>query len=1013
MTNDIAIVGMSCRFPSASTLEDYWDLCWRGESAIRNVPPHRREITKTYETQVNRNSENFFRFGGFIENISLFDAPFFSITPREAMHMDPRQRLMLEISWEALEDAGIPPTDLANTQTGVFIATLTDDYSGLVFSNPSNVDGHSGAGVAHSVVANRLSYFYDLKGPSMTLDTACSGSLVAAHLACQSLRLKESHLALVGGVNIILAAEAALFFSKAGALSDDGKCKAFASNADGFVRSEGIGLVVLQRLEDAIDQNKRIYAVIKGSAVNQDGRTSGILAPNSLAQELVLKQAFKNASITPDEVQYIEAHGTGTTLGDQAEARALRNVFKSGRDDDTFCCIGSVKTNIGHTEAAAGIAGLIKIALSIYHKKLPKFLYDTNIPPCIPFEEYGLRLMTHSGEWPNSKKPLIAGVSSFGFAGTNAHVVLSEIPYNIDRSKLHEKIKLPLPFLISAQCSESLRNLASDYIKFLSNSPHSLEEIIRACFVHRAHLQCRLAIVAFSKAQLINALQSFCKGENNSDLYFHINNTPVPTKLVFLYSGDTVQYKLTAKKYSSCPAFAKALEKCDGLIKKLVGFSVIEALEAEDNQIPGSNPNYKKFIIFSVQAALTDFFKSINLSPDVVIGYTVGEISAAYAAEIISIEKAINIIHNQIQTINKFKNGRVLLQINLSLGKLSEVLYDFYSEIRIIGINGPSNTIISVLPNHVESILSIIDGLEVFSRLLPGSDVDVHEINNHLRKNKFFETPEFHFSQSNILFLSTLDGEYKQTDSIPESYWYRGLTESFDIPSALLNFPLNDVSAIIEMNSQPLFELPIKTRFDQSKSFSLHTSALKTQSELLASLLHTVCKLYSVGYRPNLFGYTTPAVISLPKYHWKRSSYWVSQDKSPVEQIKKSPPININHLHDELISVVSSVIQLPTNQIEPNVSLISLGLDSMMGLEINNRLEKKYGIKVSAAQILDGMTISQLVDYCIRQQDSHTGPLLESNKNDFGSSGIEFLFQEIKSMDSTQIEKELQRITND
>lgn len=443
MIDDIAIVGMSCRFPGASNLESYWNLCWNGVDAITEVPANRWDVNEWFDPNVNAAGKTYCRWGGFIDNVEFFDTDFFGISPREAIHMDPRQRLMLETSWEALQDFGISKDKLAGSETGVFISTLTNDYLSLVFANPSNVDSYSGTGNAHCVIANRLSYFYDLKGPSLTVDTACSGSLVAAHLACQSLKLKECNLALVGGVNLILTMDGTLFFSRAGVLSKTGRCHSFTSYADGFVRSDGAGLMVLQRLEDALAENRKIYAVIKGSAVNQDGRTSGIMAPSMEAQSLVLNRAYKNANILPNQVQYIEAHGTGTILGDQIEATALCNVLKRDQYAESPCYIGSVKTNIGHTEAAAGMAGIIKTALAIYNRQLPKSLFDDAENHHALFNKNGLGLINESGNWPNMKVPLIAGVSGFGFAGTNAHVVLSEAPetsdknHNIDTSVQH------------------------------------------------------------------------------------------------------------------------------------------------------------------------------------------------------------------------------------------------------------------------------------------------------------------------------------------------------------------------------------------------------------------------------------------------------------------------------------------------------------------------------------------------------------------------------------------------
>ncbi len=428
MQDDIAIVGMSCRFPMAKNLKAFWDLCWEGVDAITQVPAERWDLASLYDPDPSAKGKIYSRWGGFLDHLDQFDASFFGISPREAFHLDPRQRLMLETSWEALQDAGIEPHCLKGSNTGVFLATLSDDYGKLVFSNSERIEAYSGSGTAHSMVANRLSYFYDFHGPSLAIDTACSGSLVALHLANHSLKARECSIALVGGVNVLLTPDSSIFFSRAQALSKDGRCKTFDANADGFVRSEGAGIVVLKRLSDAISSKDRIYAIIKGSAINQDGRTNGTMAPNPKAQEAVLREAYRQARISPSQVQYIELHGTGTKIGDPIEAQALTAVLKEERSPLSKCFVGSVKTNIGHTEAAAGIAGVIKTSLAVYHKKLPKSLHFQNLNPLIPQESSPFEVITASGAWPDLSQELIAGVSAFGFGGTNGHVVLSSTP---------------------------------------------------------------------------------------------------------------------------------------------------------------------------------------------------------------------------------------------------------------------------------------------------------------------------------------------------------------------------------------------------------------------------------------------------------------------------------------------------------------------------------------------------------------------------------------------------------
>jgi acyl transferase domain-containing protein len=369
------------------------------------------------------------RWGGFIEKVDLFDPQFFSVSPREAARMDPQQRLLLETAWEALEDAGQTLEKLAGSRTGVYVGICFSDYLQNQLSNPAGIDPYMGVGNAHSIAANRLSYFFDLRGPSMAVDTACSSSLVAVHLACQSLRTGEADMALVGGVNLLLRPELTINFSKAGMMAPDGRCKAFDASANGYVRAEGAGMVVLKPLSRALADGDPVYAVISGSAVNSDGRSNGIMAPNRQAQEAVLREAYQRAGLSPGQVQYVEAHGTGTMIGDPIEAQALGSVLSLGRPAGRVCTIGSVKTNVGHMEGAAGIAGLIKVALACKHRTLPASLHFTEPNPLIPFTELSLEVQRHLTPWPAAEsETAIAGINSFGFGGTNAHVVMQEAP---------------------------------------------------------------------------------------------------------------------------------------------------------------------------------------------------------------------------------------------------------------------------------------------------------------------------------------------------------------------------------------------------------------------------------------------------------------------------------------------------------------------------------------------------------------------------------------------------------
>jgi acyl transferase domain-containing protein/acyl carrier protein len=510
----MAIIGIGCRFPGgANSPEAFWQTLKEGVDAISKFPADRNTDALT-GVDCDIAVKMAARWGGFLEQVDKFDANFFGIAPREAVYMDPQQRLLLEVAWEALENAGQAIDNLAGSPTGVFVGVCTSDY--LHFHIRSNdrdhLDPYTTSGTAHSIVANRLSYLLDFRGPSVAVDTACSSSLVAVHLACQSLRNRECRLALAGGVNLMLSPEPSLAFSRLGMLASDGRCKTFDSQADGYVRGEGCGVVVLKRLSDAMADGDPILALVRGSAVNQDGHSNGLTAPNVLAQEAVIRQALRNASVSPEQIGYIEAHGTGTSLGDPIETEALTSVLGRTRSTHTACLLGSVKTNIGHLEAAAGIAGLIKTVLALHHEEIPPHLHLRTLNPNISLTNTPLAIPTKAQSWPGISERRFAGVSAFGFGGTNAHIVLEEAPqpartYQGDETSLSDSAYL-LP--ISARSPEALQALAqAHYRLLLSDTKLRLDDLCFTASVRRSHHKHRLALVAHSRDELISSLAAW------------------------------------------------------------------------------------------------------------------------------------------------------------------------------------------------------------------------------------------------------------------------------------------------------------------------------------------------------------------------------------------------------------------------------------------------------------------------------------------------------------------------
>src|ERR1700761_7934866 len=598
----IAIIGIGCRFPGASGVPAFWRVLRDGLETTADYPggrfPH---IDRVYATA----DEIATRRGGFLENLDQFDAEFFGISPREAAELDPQQRLLLEVAWEAIEDAGIPAAQIAGTFTGVFAGIWNSDYERSLYEQSGGPDFYATTGGGRYSASGRLAYFFDLRGPNLTLDTACSSSLVAIHLACQSLRLGESELAMAGGANVILSPEITMAYSSAQMLSPDGRSKFGDASADGYVRSEGAALVLLKPLDRAIADGDPIYAVIRGSAVNNDGRSSGLLiSPSRNGQEALLRAAFRNADVDPGTIDYIEAHGTGTLVGDPREIASIGHVVDTPARKQP-CSIGSVKTNIGHTESAAGVAGVIKVALSLERGTLPASLHYREPNPAIAWSRLPVAVQHASMAWPHSGPQRLAGVSGFGITGTNAHVVLENLALADSEKARIPKRRIPerriperrIPdtekrdhlFVLSAASASALKALASawhDRLQSDTEWPESLADLAYTAAVRRTHHEFRLAIVATSRAELDEKLAAWLRGDEVEGLRQGRRRSGEPGKAVFVFPGRGGQGDGMARELMSEPVFRHALEECDTAIRKHTGWSVAERLMAVGTALP-------------------------------------------------------------------------------------------------------------------------------------------------------------------------------------------------------------------------------------------------------------------------------------------------------------------------------------------------------------------------------------------------------------------------------------------
>ena len=641
----IAIIGLGCRFPGANNPEAFWQLLRDGVDAITEVPPERWDTERFYDSKPGTPGKMNTRLGGFLEQVDRFDADFFGISPQEAEQLDPQQRLALEVAWEAIESAGIFPGKLAGSSTGVFMGMGHFDYHRLVFKDEAKLGPYSATGASNCIVPNRISYLLSLQGPSVLVDTACSSSLCAVHLACQSLRSGESDLCLAGGINLMLFPETTVAYAQAGLIASDGHCKTFDASADGYVRGEGCGIVVLKRLDDALHDGDNIWAIIKGSALNQNGLSSGLTIPNGLAQQEVIRQALASAGVSPTQTSYVEAHGSGTLMGDLIEMESLKAVLMPMGSGGQPCWVGSVKTNIGNLEAASGMASLIKVVLSLQHGEIPPHLHLKQLNPHISLEGTSLSIPTEGQPWPATSSPRLAGVSGFGFGGANAHVILEEAPV---QPLVLPEVERPLHLLaLRAKTENALQELAQRYQQFLIEKPEvPLADICFTANTGRGEFNHRLVALAETTGELRKKLSAFTERRELVGLRQAQIKGRKRSKVAFvLTSQDLITAEVGHQMYETQPTFRRILTQCDEILKPSLQQSLLSILYPEAGlSSPVEEVSYTPAALFALQYALAQLWQSWGIKPAAIMGYGVGEYVAACLAGVFSLADGLRLV---------------------------------------------------------------------------------------------------------------------------------------------------------------------------------------------------------------------------------------------------------------------------------------------------------------------------------------------------------------------------------
>jgi acyl transferase domain-containing protein len=875
----IAIVGMACRFPGgADDPESYWRLLRNGADLVDDIPEVRWDSRELYDPDPDAPGRMYCNQGGFLRDIEHFDASFFGISAREALSLDPQQRLALEVAWEALENAGIAPKSLAGSATGVFLGICAYGY-GLhtIFSGvPDRIDPYCGTGIALNVAAGRISYTFGLQGPNMPVDTACSSSLVAPHLAIQCLRTRQCDLAIAGGVNLLIAPELTVYFCKLRALSRNGRCKTFDASADGYVRGEGCGLIVLKRLSDALADGDRVVAVLRGSAINHDGRSGGLTVPNGRSQQAVIRRALANARLSAGDIDYIEAHGTGTPLGDPIEIHALGDVFGRDRAPDAPLLLGSVKTNIGHLEAAAGIAGIIKVALALNREELPPHLHFKEWNPHINLDGAPIRLTTTLTPWPKGDRKRIAGISSFGISGTNAHLILEESPTAPRQNGNGRRRHLHL-LTLSARHSDTLSELAGRYDHRLGDGAPAAEDIAFTANTGRTHLNHRLAVIAADAGEIRLAL----RGERPlSGCTTRGSPEPGARPLIgFLFSGQGSQYPGMARRlYEEQPSFRETLQRCDSALAPELGRPLLPLMlgEAPDAEPLLNQTRFTQAALFAMEYALAELWRSWGVVPDAVLGHSVGEVTAACAAGVFSLEDGLRLIAHRGRMMGDLPAGGAMAAVRGGLNMIEQTLADCGGRAGVAAVNGPQQVVISGPQTDVEAVLRRLEAKGVWAQRLRVSHAFHSVLMDPVLDELEQAAADVRYTEPRIRLASNLTGAFVRTGEIGPGYWREHARRPVRFSTGIGALADFGCTVFLEIGPSPaLLALGRDCLKDPNLTW---LASLRPGKDDLRQMLETLAEVYVHGADIDWLGFHRDAPgrkVELPASPFKREHFWI------------------------------------------------------------------------------------------------------------------------------------------
>ncbi|WP_432011402.1 SDR family NAD(P)-dependent oxidoreductase [Streptomyces cucumeris] len=879
----IAIVGMSCRFPGGvASPEELWELVSQGRDAMGPFPTDRGwDLERLYDPDPERPGSAYATEGGFVDTVPTFDADFFGISPREALAMDPTQRLTLETAWEALEDAGIDPTTLRGSDTGVFAGTVSSDYGP---STLPELEGFRVTGTQSSVMSGRVAYSLGLEGPAVSIDTACSASLVALHLAAQALRAGECSLALAGGVTVLAGPFLFVEFSRQRGLARDGRCKAYSASADGTGFSDGVGLVVLERLSDAKRNGRRILGLIRGSAVNQDGASNGLTAPNGPSQERVIRQALASAGLSPVEVDAVEGHGTGTKLGDPIEAHALLATYGRDRDGDPLW-LGSIKSNIGHTSAAAGVAGVIKMVMAMRHGVLPPTLHVDEPSPHVEWESGRVELLTEARDWRVEGRPRRAGVSSFGVSGTNAHLILEEAPVE-EPSEETEPVEVirpagAVPVVLSGRTDGALRAQAERLRAHLVSRPElSLVDTAHSLVTSRALLERRAVVVAADREELLARLTGVASGESG-----------VAGKSAFLFTGQGSQRSGMGLELAGVfPVFDQALSEVCAELDPRLGRSVRELLAAESDVL--NSTEFTQVVLFAVEVALFRLAESLGIRPDYLIGHSVGEIAAAHVAGVLSLADAAELVVARGRLMGGLPSGGAMVAVQATEAEVAESLAGFEGRLEIAAVNGPMAVVVSGDADAAEEWLPRWEGRKT----------------SRLRVSHAFHSPrmepmlaEFRtvaegltYAEPRIPVVSNVSGEL--VTGFDAEYWVRHVRQAVRFADGVATLWDLGVRRFLELGPDAVLTAMARQSVEDD-SEAVFLPALRAKHAECDTFAAFLGRAHTAGVDvdwTSFYANTGAQRIDLPTYAFQRERFWLTPGTAPGD-VSAAGLVGVDH----------------------------------------------------------------------------------------------------------------------